>query len=133
MKAKYYPHITAAGALLLTITPLCFVLSLSRQAPTDGLLPAAEVLDARVDSHSADTAFVLTEESAFERATPVTPLTAFEPSVPSVSPPSAPPRRFCFAGNAGRHAARAITGAHGWDECHVRRLSGDGHGSAERS
>lgn len=91
MKAKYYPHITAAGALLLTITPLCFVLSLSRQAPTDGLLPATEVLDARVDSHSADTAIVLTEESASERATPVTPPTAFEPSVPSVSPPSAPP------------------------------------------
>lgn len=53
MKAKYYPHITAAGALLLTAAPLCFVLSLNSLAsPHDNfdMAMADPVLDGRAEA-----------------------------------------------------------------------------------
>lgn len=92
MKAKYYPHLTVAGAVLLTAAPLCFVLSLQGNSSTGELdaLIAQTQTDQPGDWPSQNT----------ERATRVEPL-AIEPSAPtlavtprvssSVSPQTRPP------------------------------------------
>ena len=76
MKAKYYPHLTVAGAVLLTAAPLCFVLSLQGVNSTGELdaLIAQTPTDQPNDWSSQNT----------ERATRVEPL-AFEPSAPTLA------------------------------------------------
>ncbi|MCR9197178.1 MAG: hypothetical protein NXI04_00905 [Planctomycetaceae bacterium] len=76
MKAKYYPHLTVAGAVLLTAAPLCFVLSLNGASSTGEL-------EALIAQTEGDQTHKQTSAGQGERATRVEPL-SFEPSAPSL-------------------------------------------------
>lgn len=98
MKPKYYPHMTALGAVILTVAPLVLVLSLSalRTTEDESLLYAG---NATVDSLNSKTLTV--DESA---------VVAEHSSRPAAAPPNTPPAALRHSDKgAGKSVASVAT------------------------